>query len=206
MAVQTMRRLLRPSLSRRLLLALVLAFVLVGVVLVANEYRAFRQAGRQQAALLKAGRYLAEALGHAADAQQAQLIVRVAETYFNRAREDFATERHRILGALLFQLRTADGQLLYSSGALPSEPLPGTQGEVISHEPTASCRSPNRCWPTPRCWAGWAWTSCPRWHWPSPSCSCRCGGRCARGCARCGGWRRSCSSGRATTSRPSPNT
>ena len=134
MAVQTMRRLLRPSLSRRLLLALVLAFVLVGVVLVANEYRAFRQAGRQQAALLKAGRYLAEALGHAADAQQARLIVRVAETYFNRAREDFATERHRILGALLFQLRTADGQLLYSSGALPPAPLPGTAGQVVSHE------------------------------------------------------------------------
>jgi signal transduction histidine kinase len=132
--VDKLRRLLRPSLSRRLLLALVLAFVLVGVVLIANEYRAFRQAGRQQAALLKAGRYLSDALGHAADAQQARLIVRVAETYFNRAREDFATERHRVLGALLLQLQAADGQLLYASAALQSRPLPGTLGQVTAHD------------------------------------------------------------------------
>jgi signal transduction histidine kinase len=129
-----LRRWLRPSLTRRMLLTSVLAFGLVLAVLMANEYRAFRQAGRQQAALLKAGRYLSEALGHAADAQQARLIVRVAETYFNRARDDFATERHRNVGALLFQLRAADGQLLYASAAVQSRRLPGTAGQAMAHE------------------------------------------------------------------------
>ena len=117
-----------------MLLTSVLAFGLVLAVLMANEYRAFRQAGRQEAGLLKASRYLADALGHAADAREAQLIVRVAETYFNRARADFATEHHRSLGALLFQLRTADGQLLYASAGLQSRPLPGVAGQVIAHE------------------------------------------------------------------------
>ena len=129
-----LRRWLRPSLARRMLLTSVLAFGLVLAVLMANEYRAFRQAGRQQAALLKAGRYLGEALAHAADAQQARLIVRVAETYFNRAREDFATERHRDVGALLFQLRAADGQVLYASAAVQSLQLPGSTGQAIAHE------------------------------------------------------------------------
>ena len=129
-----MRRWLQPSLTRRMLLTSVLAFGLVLAVLMANEYRAFRQAGRQQAALLKAGRYLGDALGHAAVAQQARLIVRVAETYFNRARADFATERHRHVGALLFQLRAADGQLLYASAALQSRQLPGTVGQAMADE------------------------------------------------------------------------
>jgi two-component system sensor histidine kinase QseC len=129
-----LRRWLRPSLSRRLLVTLVLAFCLVAVVLVASEYRAFHHAGRQQTALLKAGRYLGDALHQAADAREAQLVVRVAESYFNRARQDFATEHDRQVGALLFQLRAADGTLLYGSAALPAPPLPGSPERVLSHE------------------------------------------------------------------------
>ncbi len=132
-AADRLHRLLRPSLSRRLLLALVLAFVLVAVVLLANEYRSFRHSG-QQAALLKAGRYLKDALGQAPDAPGAQLIVRVAESYFNRARRDFSQERKRTLEPMLLQLQAADGRVLYASAALQSRPLPGVVGQVIAHE------------------------------------------------------------------------
>ena len=132
-AADSLRRLLRPSLSRRLLLALVLAFVLVAVVLLANEYRSFRHSG-QQAALLKAGRYLTDALGQAPDAPGAQLIVRVAESYFNRARRDFSQEHGRTLEPMLLQLQAADGRVLYASAALQSRPLPGVVDQVIAHE------------------------------------------------------------------------
>ena len=128
-----LRRWLRPSLSRRLLVTLVLAFCLVAVVLVANEYRAFHHAGRQQTALLKAGRYLGDSLCQAADAREAELVLRVAERYFNRARQDFATEHGRQVGALLFQLRAADGTLLHGSAALPA-PSPGSPERVLAHE------------------------------------------------------------------------
>ncbi|KQW01227.1 HAMP domain-containing sensor histidine kinase [Rhizobacter sp. Root1221] len=107
-----------PSLSRRVVLALVIAFVLVWLVLVAIDAAAFRSAVARQQVLRPAAETLIETLANA-DADAAALIVGASEVQFNRSRQGVGLDG---VGDLLFRVESPDGRLAYASG--PLAPLP----------------------------------------------------------------------------------
>jgi two-component system sensor histidine kinase QseC len=112
------RRWWGPSLARRLLFALVTAFGLVWVVLLAKDYVEAVDAASHQTAIQSATKAIAAAL-QGRDAASARLIVEVDELQYNALRRhDAETHAVPILGDLLFQLEAPDGQLAYASKAL----------------------------------------------------------------------------------------
>lgn len=120
----------QPSLARRLVVAGLLAFALVMVVLMGRSYAQYQRAVASHEALLTACRHLGEAMTHATTTDQARAVVQAAETYFNASREDFARTQGRLLGALLFELRAADGRRLYASAALQDTELDSLPGRA----------------------------------------------------------------------------
>lgn len=130
MMIKAWRALWRPSLARRLVLAALLAFGLVGVVLMTSAFMTYRQQVNNHTALLAACQHLSESLVHATTPDQARVVVLAAETYFNASRQDFSRQHQRQLEPLLFEVTTQSGHPLYASPGLHGTPLHSRPGEA----------------------------------------------------------------------------
>jgi signal transduction histidine kinase len=120
------RRLLQPSLARRVVAALLLAFALVWCVLIALDFWAFRQDTRDNPALRGAVQALADALAQTS-AAEAVAIVRASELQFNRSRRASGLDG---VGDLVLGLSRRDGTPLYG----PAE-LEAALADRARHEP-----------------------------------------------------------------------
>lgn len=110
-----LRRVLEPSLARRVVAALLWAFLLVWCALVGIDYVSFKVAALDRQALRAAAQVLADSLNDAGDAEAA-LIVKATESQFNRSRRDLELDG---IGELMFSLDVPDaGKVLYASRGL----------------------------------------------------------------------------------------
>ena len=105
-----MKRWWQASLARRVLFALLSAFLLVWCVLVAVDYFQYRL-GFRHGRLDSVARNVAESLP-ADDVNQAIAIVKAAEFQYNHLRQASTTAD---LGKLLFRLEDKDGRLIHAS-------------------------------------------------------------------------------------------
>lgn len=113
-----------PSLLRRVVLALLGAFVLVWCALLAMDYGSFKEAAFNRQAL-RSAQALADSLGDSS-AAEAALMVRVTEDLYNRSRRDSGLEG---VGELLFVLTEAgSGQRIYASKALAGSTVDADAG------------------------------------------------------------------------------
>ncbi|MEI8326547.1 MAG: ATP-binding protein [Betaproteobacteria bacterium] len=119
MSIEPVRQWLRPSLARRLLFALLGAFVLVWLVLTAQDYWEFQSTGKPDIKqdLGRLANSLAASLGNVADPDQVRIaaatLIKVIDD--NLAREEHLEYRYRL------QIRDLSGKVVYASqGALVS--------------------------------------------------------------------------------------
>ncbi|MES2264449.1 MAG: ATP-binding protein [Pseudomonadota bacterium] len=117
---------LRPTLTRRVFFALVLAFVAVWSVLLAFEYVKFQQQMRSNSGLHQLSRALAVALDGVDDADRAQSIVAASAISLNILRR----EGGQLPGEVLFELEDRGGRVLYRAPALGVQTLAGGLGQV----------------------------------------------------------------------------
>lgn len=113
-----MRHWLRPSLLRRTVLTLLVAFVLVWGVLSFKDYLSFKRDVQARDSLGRVTRTVLDSL-QGLDASQARWSMLTADRQFNALRLQTEPDAP---GALLFQLSDRDGALVYRSeghGALP---------------------------------------------------------------------------------------
>jgi two-component system, OmpR family, sensor histidine kinase QseC len=116
-----MRRWWQPSLVRRVVFALLAAFLLVWCALVAVDFLACRRGVEHRDVLEQLTRTVAESLP-ADDAGQAIAVVKAAELQYNRLRQGSTSLE---VGKLLFRLARQDGVPLYASVAA-GEGIPET--------------------------------------------------------------------------------
>lgn len=110
-----LRRALEPSLARRVVAALLWAFLLVWCALVGIDYWSFKVATLDRQALRSAARALADSLHDASDAEAA-MIVKATETQFNRSRRELDLDG---IGDMMFSLDAPGaGKVLYASSGL----------------------------------------------------------------------------------------
>jgi two-component system, OmpR family, sensor histidine kinase QseC len=127
-----MSRLLRPTLTRRVLLALILALVLVWLVLIVFQYVEVRNQESANPALKQAGVQLADILSVVDDPAEAPIIVAAFDRTVRNTRQ-----RSHIPGSVLIQLRErSNGRLAFSSrptDGITLPPLPAHQVRQVDH-------------------------------------------------------------------------
>ena len=116
-----MKQWLRPTLARRVVLALLTAFLLVWSVLLAYEYIGFKQAMSSNSGLQQLGKALHTALAELDDPEQAKTAVAATAVWLNALRHDAG----QYPGNLLFQLRDRHDRPIYSSPELGALHLAG---------------------------------------------------------------------------------
>lgn len=122
-----MKGILRRTIVQRVFVALVMAFVLVWVALLAYIYVEFRQALAVDQGLKRVGRALSAALAELEDDAQAGLLIRATATEYQMLRLSGNPD-----GSLLLQLRRRDGgRSLYASPALGTQVLAGQPMQVV---------------------------------------------------------------------------
>jgi len=109
----------RPSLVRRVVIALLVAFSLVWTALVVVDFVEFRRATRSQEGLNRAVRVLAASLDFA-DEARAVHVMQATETQYNLLRRESLPLR---LGDMLLELDRADGTQVYASPGLAGDTL-----------------------------------------------------------------------------------
>lgn len=124
-----MKAILRPTIVQRVFLALVMAFVLVWVALLAYIYIEFRQALAVDQGLKRVGRALSTALADLKDDAEAGLLMRATATEYSMLRLSGNPD-----GSLLLQLRRRDGPTLYASPKLGDQVLSGLPGQVVDQQ------------------------------------------------------------------------
>lgn len=120
-----MKLLLQPSLARRLVIALCLAFALVWLILVLRDYAEFKRLVSGHAGLKVAAQALFDNLP-AADAGTVRAVVKASEDQYNAIRGDSPELE---LDDLLFYLENHNGEVIYASPAIP-DLATVAQGEV----------------------------------------------------------------------------
>jgi signal transduction histidine kinase len=121
-----LRPLWRPTLVRRVLMALALAFVLVAAVLLGAEYLEFRAAMAQAPGIKRLGEAMAATLARLPDARDAALVVSARADELNGLRRAAG----KLPGDLLFELRGLDGRVAFASPTLQRWPPPATSPPV----------------------------------------------------------------------------
>ena len=116
-----MKQWLRPTLARRVVFALLTAFLLVWSVLLAYEYLEFKQAMSRNSGLQQLGKALHTALAELDDPERAKTAVAATAVWLNVLRHDAG----KYPGNLLFQLRDRHERLIYSSPELDMLRLSG---------------------------------------------------------------------------------
>jgi len=121
--------LLRPTLVRRVFLALLGAFVIVWIALVAYNHYQFRQAIAVDQGLKKLGRGLTAALVDLDDDEQARVVMNATATLYKTLR--ISGNRP---GSVLMQLRNRQGHTVYASPALRGLALAGSAMQVVNQQ------------------------------------------------------------------------
>lgn len=103
----------RPSLARRLVAALLLAFGLVAAALLAQSYLDTRQQMASNPGIRQLGELIAASLSDLEDASQAVRVVSSTARRIN----DLRQQAKLLPGEVLFQLFDAQGRLVYASAA-----------------------------------------------------------------------------------------
>lgn len=125
-ALAMLRRLARPTIGQRVLLALLAAFFLVWAMLVLYFYIQFRQQLAVDQGLKKFGRALTASLHEVKDEAEALTVMKAAATQFDTLRISGNPG-----GSTLMQLREGrDGRLVYASPNLGARQLEGPLGQV----------------------------------------------------------------------------
>ncbi|CAN7673165.1 ATP-binding protein [Pseudoduganella sp. LjRoot289] len=106
-----MKKWLRPTLARRVLGALAIAFLLVWLVLLAYEYLRFKQAMDQNSGVHQIGTALFSVLLKLEQPEQVETAVATTAAWLNLVRR----EANQLPGDLVFELRDRQGRLRYSS-------------------------------------------------------------------------------------------
>lgn len=120
-----LRSLAGPSLARRVVWALLWAFLIVWCVLIGIDYWSFKVATLDRQALRSAAQALADSLDESS-ATEAAMIVKATEVQFNRSRRDSGLEG---IGDLMFSLQgPGAGRVLYASKGLAGWPIPPDAG------------------------------------------------------------------------------
>lgn len=123
-----MKHWLGPSLLRRTVLALLAALLLVWVVLSLKDFLTFKQDVRDRESFGKIAQATLNAL-QGMDAAQARVALLAADRQYNELRRN---AENAAPGSLLFQLRSADGSVVYESVA--GAPFPDASGASPSGE------------------------------------------------------------------------
>lgn len=113
---------LRPTLTRRVIFALLLAFVSVWSVLLAFDYLAFKHAMRTNSGLHQLSGAMATALARVKDVEHAKSVVAASAVTINQLRR----EGGQLPGEVLFELADRQGRTLYRTPGLEMHTL-GTQ-------------------------------------------------------------------------------
>ncbi len=116
----------RTTLVRRVVGALVLAFMLVGAVLVGIDYLQFRQAMAENPGIKSVAEAMLKTLSHVSDPHDAALVVSASAEQLNTLRRDAAV----LPGDVLFQLRRLDGSLVHAPQGLADTKLAVEPGQV----------------------------------------------------------------------------
>lgn len=125
--MQRLRALLRPTLPRRMLGALLLAFGLVAVVLLAIDYAQFKHDMATHPGVKSVADGLAATLADTPDPRDAALVARASAQGLNRLRRDAGV----LPGDVEFSLRAADGTLVFATpGAASATAATHWQGEA----------------------------------------------------------------------------
>lgn len=122
-----MNALFRPTLVRRIVVALLLAFALAWCAVAAYTYLGFRAGLQTNAGLQQVGRSLLKALAEIRRDELAANAVQVTAQQFNEARRLGA----ELPGDLLFQLRGSQGRVLFASPEIAAETLQGRPDHVV---------------------------------------------------------------------------
>ena len=117
-----------PSLVRRVVLALLVAFALVWAVLAGMDFIEYRRTLQSRDAMRRAVQAMAAALDFD-DEARAATVMQGTETQYNLLRQ---APGPLPLGDLLLQLARTDGTLVYRSAALPAQGLTTAQTEAPS--------------------------------------------------------------------------
>jgi two-component system, OmpR family, sensor histidine kinase QseC len=104
----------QPTLVRRVVVALALAFALVGSVLLGLDYLEFKRTMAQAPGVKALGDAIAGTLARVPDARDAALVVSTRADELNTLRR----EDGRLPGDVLFELRGTDGRVAFASPAL----------------------------------------------------------------------------------------
>ncbi|MDM4765694.1 HAMP domain-containing sensor histidine kinase [Pelomonas sp. SE-A7] len=113
----------QPSLMRRIFAALLLAYLLVALVLLANDYRDLKSRFEEDLAIKLRAESMAPILAKLSDERQAGLVVAAITELFNTRRASMGNE-----GQVIHQLRRADGSVVMEAPAgrrLAFESAPG---------------------------------------------------------------------------------
>jgi signal transduction histidine kinase len=121
-----MRRWLGPSLARRLVIAMVLAFVLVDLALLANGYREFKNDAKNGSDLIELERTFNTQLKALSNKTEAIALVRSSEALVNEIRRNSNTPTEDCL----WQLFDRQGHLLYASKGLDARSIPAIADHV----------------------------------------------------------------------------
>lgn len=116
-----------PSLARRVVVAVLLAFVLAEIGLTLNSYSDFKRDEVNSEELQRFTRAFTKRLAETRSPSDAVLLIRNTEVLVNDMRSDPAHP----MGDCLWQLYDAGGRLLYATPGLSANPLP-----VRNHERT----------------------------------------------------------------------
>lgn len=121
-----MKRWLRPTLTRRVIFALVFAFVSAWFVLLALNYLTYKQQMGSNSGLHQLSGALSVALADVDLPEHAQSVVATTAVWVNILRR----EGGQLPGEVLFQLADRDGRLLYSAPALGQQQLAGVPAQI----------------------------------------------------------------------------
>lgn len=122
-----MRALWQPTLVRRIVAALLLAFALAWCAVAVYTYLGMRAGLQTNAGLQQVGRGLLNALTDIRRDELAATAVRATAQQFNAVRR----QGGELPGDLLFQLRTSDGAELFTSPEIAGQNLPGRFDQVV---------------------------------------------------------------------------
>lgn len=125
-----MRPLAPPSLSRRIVLSLLLAFALVAAVLVLNDYLSFKRSMAREPGLQQVGRLMAGSLAAEVGMAERRAILAAAASQYNGLRAAADPPRD----PLLLLLRDARGTPLFAAPATATGLPAGTHGKVTDAE------------------------------------------------------------------------
>lgn len=130
--ISRLARWLRPSLTRRVVLALLLAFALVGAVLLAQSYFEFRRefSAGEDSLLVKAVKVVGASLEPVDNAHDAAVVLQTIQRQSDQARS-----QNKLEGALLIELCDHTGQRIYATpelgGVALDAPATGQRDQLI---------------------------------------------------------------------------